>query len=46
MAKYIYLPTQSLPQILPNLLIENIHIKRKYVTKFLGAFIDENLSWK
>ena len=37
---------QSLPQTLPNLLIENIHIKREYVTKFLGAFIDKNLSWK
>ena len=37
---------QSLPQTLPNLLIENIHIKREYVTKFLGVFIDKNLSWK
>ena len=31
---------------MPNLLIENIHIKREHVTKFLGVFIDENLSWK
>ena len=37
---------QSLPQTLPNLLIENIHIKREYVTKFLGVFIDKNLFWK
>ena len=37
---------QFLPQSLPNLLIENICIKREYVTKFLGVFIDENLSWK
>ena len=37
---------QSLSQTLPNLLIENIHIKREHVTKFLGVFIDENLSWK
>ena len=37
---------QSLPQTLPNLHIENIHIKREYVTKFLAVFIDENLSWK
>ena len=37
---------QSLPQTLPNLLIENIRIKREYLTKFLGVFIDENLSWK
>ena len=35
-----------LPQTLPNLLIEDIHIKREHVTKFLGVFIDENLSWK
>ena len=32
---------QSLPQTLPNLLIENVHIKREYVTKFLGVCIDE-----
>ena len=37
---------QFLPQTLPNLLIEDIHIKREHVTKFLGVFIDENLSWK
>ena len=33
-------------QTLPNLLIEDIHIKREHATKFLGVFIDENLSWK
>ena len=37
---------QVLPQTLPNLLIENKHIKRENVTKFLGVFIYENLSWK
>ena len=37
---------QLLPQTLPNLLIENINIKREHVTKFLGVFINENLSWK
>ena len=37
---------QFLPQTLPNLLIKDIHIKREHVTKFLGVFIDENLSWK
>ena len=37
---------QSLPQTLPYLLIANIHIKREHVTKLLGLFIDENLSWK
>ena len=37
---------QFLSQTLPNLLIEDIHIKREHVTKFLGVFIDENLFWK
>ena len=37
---------QLLSETLPNLLIENIHSKRQHVTKFLGVFIDENLSWK
>ena len=37
---------QSLPQTLPNLLVENIHIKREHVPTFLGVFTDENLSWK
>ena len=35
-----------LPQTLSSFLFENIHIKREHVTKFLGVFIDENLSWK
>ena len=37
---------QLLPQTLPNFFIESIHIKREHVTKILGVFIDENLSWK
>ena len=37
---------QLLPQTLPNLLIENVLLKREHVTKFLGVFINENLSWK
>ena len=37
---------QFLPQTLPNLLIEDIHIKREHVTKFVVVFIDENLYWK
>ena len=37
---------QFLPQIVPNLLIEDIHIKREHVTKFLCVFIAENFSWK
>ena len=40
------LKRQFLPQTLPNLLIEDIHIKREHTTKILGVFIDENLSWK
>ena len=35
---------QLLKQSLPNLFIEIIHIKREHVTKFLGVFIDKNLS--
>ena len=41
-----YFRRQFLPQTLPNLLIKDIHIKREHVTKFLGVFTDENLSWK
>ena len=37
---------QFLLQTLPNLLIEDIDYKREHVTKFLGVFIDENVSWK
>ena len=35
---------QLLQQTLPNLFIENIHIKKEHVTKFLSVFIDESLS--
>ena len=37
---------QLLPQTLPKLLIENRHIKREHVAKFVVIFIDENLSSK
>ena len=37
---------QFLPQTFPNLLVEDIHIERELVTKFLGVFIDESSSWK
>ena len=37
---------QFFPQTLPNLLIEDIHIKREHVKKILGVYIDENLSCK
>ena len=40
------LKRQFLTQTLSNLLIEDIHIKREHVTKVLGVFFDENLSWK
>ena len=35
-----------LPQTLPQLFIDKVVIKRETVTKFLGVFIDENISWK
>ena len=36
---------QLFPQTLPNLLIENINIKKEHVTKCLVVVNDENLSW-
>ena len=35
-----------IPRDLPLLKIDNTHIKRDPVTKFLGVLIDENLNWK
>ena len=35
-----------LPQNLPEIFINNTVIKRHYVTKFLGVFLDENITWK
>ena len=35
-----------LPKELPHLFIDNIHITRETVTKFLGVYIDENITWK
>ena len=35
-----------LPESLPKLYIDNINIQRDRVTKFLGVYIDENLTWK
>ena len=32
--------------ILPLLHIDNIPVKREFVTKFLGVYLDENISWK
>ena len=34
------------PNILPPLHIDNVPIKREFVTKFLGVYLDENISWK
>ena len=36
----------SIPDNLPDLSIDNVIIKRDTVTKFLGVYIDENLTWK
>lgn len=37
---------QKIPANLPILNIDNTAIQRQHVTKFLGVFIDENLSWQ
>ena len=35
----------SLPSNLPQILIDNVEIKRDPVTKFLGVYLDENITW-
>ena len=35
-----------IPEFLPKLCIDNCEIQRELVTKFLGVYIDENLTWK
>ena len=37
---------KDIPNILPPLHIDNVRVKREFVTKFLGVYIDENISWK
>lgn len=37
---------KKIPSTLPKLQIDNTEIKRDKVTKFLGIYIDENLTWK
>ena len=37
---------RTIPLILPLLKIDDTHITRDRVTKFLGVLIDENISWK
>ena len=33
-------------KILPPLHIDNVPVKREFVTKFFGVYLDENISWK
>ena len=35
-----------MPLNLPQIFIDNIEIKRDSVTKFLGVYLDENITWK
>ena len=35
-----------MPKTFPELIIDGITIVRETVTKFLGVFIDENVTWK
>ena len=41
-----YRKKSVIPDELPVLKMDNTEIKRDSVTKFLGIFIDENLTWK
>ena len=38
--------TKDIPNILPPLHVDNVLIKREFVTKFLGVYLDENISWR
>ena len=45
----IFHPTSKecfMPTKFPKLFIDSITLKRETVTKFLGVFIDENVTWK
>ena len=35
-----------MPKTFPELIIDGITLVRETVTKFLGVFIDENVTWK
>ena len=37
---------KGIPNILPPLHIDNVPVKRRFVIKFLGVYLDENISWK
>ena len=43
-----HLPSKKrfMPTKFPELFIDGINLKRETVTKFLGVFIDENVTWK
>ena len=35
-----------IPEVLPNIVIDELVIEREEITKFLGVLIDENINWK
>ena len=37
---------KDIPNILPPLHIDNVPIKREFITKFLGVYLNENIFWK
>ena len=37
---------KDIPNILPPLHIDNVPVKREFATKFLGVYLDKNISWK
>ena len=37
---------KDIPSILPPLHIDNVPVKIEFVTKFLGVYLDEKISWK
>ena len=37
---------KNIQNFLPPLHIDNVPIKREFVKKFLGVYLDENISWK
>ena len=41
-----YKKNRDIPNILPPSLIDNIQIKREFVRKFLGVYLDEGISYK
>ena len=41
-----YKKNRDIPNILPPSLIDNVPIKREFVRKFLGVYLDEGISYK